>query len=127
MKRLNRIATGAAALILGLPALGALPLWAQPAQPQTSQPRTSAHGHGPRPGFGHGDSDAGVHIYLQPQTEHWPSNYWPDNYQLDGYDGQPDRPTRCAGESGRTYSTRTVECPAGQKAVEGGRRWSTTP
>lgn len=127
MKRLNPIATGAGALILGLTLFGLSPLWAQSAQPQAAQPRTGVHGYAPHPRYGHDDSDAGVHIYVQPETEHWPSNYWPDNYQLNGYDGQPDRPTRCEGESGRTYSTRQVECPEGQKAVEGGRRWSTTP
>lgn len=81
-----------------------------------------AHG-----GPGYGASDADIQIYSDYESEYWRSNYRPDDYRLDGYDGEPERATICRGESGRTLSTRAIECPEGQTESAGGRRWSTSP
>lgn len=66
-------------------------------------------------------------VLIEPETEHWQGNYVPDGYRLNGYDGQPDGPGICSGESGRTISTRGAACPSGQAPETGGRSWSTRP
>ncbi|MES1931137.1 hypothetical protein T35B1_00915 [Salinisphaera shabanensis T35B1] len=130
MKRSNSSTAHAGALILVLASVGISPLCAEPAQAHSPRSQASARGHdpyAPRPGFDRRHPDPEIQIYMDAQSERWPSNYVPDNYRLDGYDGEPDRATICRGESGRTYTTRTIECPAGQLADEPARTWSTSP
>ncbi len=74
-----------------------------------------------------GHNRSGVNVFIAPRTEHWPSNYVPDNYRLQGYDGRPDRPSVCRGDSGTTISTAGGACPEGQQPATGGRSWSTSP
>ncbi|ERJ19056.1 hypothetical protein SSPSH_001895 [Salinisphaera shabanensis E1L3A] len=130
MKRSNSMTAYASLLMLALVPLGISPLLAQPAGAPSAGSRASVHGHGgydPHACGGYRHSGPEIQIYMDPESEHWPSNYVPDNYRLDGYDGEPDRATICRGESGRTYTTRTIECPAGQQADEPARTWSTSP
>jgi hypothetical protein len=68
-----------------------------------------------------------IQLFVNPDSEHWRSNYLPDSHHLDGYDARPDRGAVCAGASGRRWSTREAECPPGQKPTQPAQRWSTSP
>ncbi|MES1938663.1 hypothetical protein T5B8_00400 [Salinisphaera sp. T5B8] len=129
MKRINPTLAGAGALIFVI-AMAVPPVWAQAAGAPPPDAGTNHAGQGThhapsRHGYGYPAPE--LEIYMAPENERWPSNYLPDNYRLHGYDGEPDRATVCSGESGRTYATRTIECPDGQQAEKPGRSWSTAP
>ncbi len=97
-----------------------------PQQAQTARPSGRGASSPLQHRFG-GLERSGVNVFIAPQTEHWPSNYVPDNYRLEGYDGRPDRPSVCRGQSGTTISTAGDTCPDGQRPATGGRSWSTSP
>lgn len=132
MKARIPVLVGGAILIAALwPIMGA----AGPAGYADAPEAAFGHGAGERafdrgrypPRAGDGYYPPEIQVFMDAGSEHWPSNYLPDSHSLDGYDGVPDRPTVCAGASGRSWSTRERECPPGQESATPARSWSTRP